>query len=75
MKDMAKHVATLISDFWVSKFVHYHLQESAPRVARVTICPFGRVTLLAAGVDESLPAFGFFGFFGVLGLKGHLDSW
>ena len=27
---MAKHVATLISDFWVSKFVQYHLQESAP---------------------------------------------
>ena len=34
MKDMAKHIITVISDFWVSKFAQYTIQKIGPAVAR-----------------------------------------
>ncbi len=30
MKDMAKHVTTVISDFWVSKFAQYTYYKISP---------------------------------------------
>ena len=30
MKDMAKHIRTVISNFWVSKFALYTIQKTAP---------------------------------------------
>ena len=32
MKDMAKHVTTVISDFWVSKFAQYTYYKISPLV-------------------------------------------
>ena len=37
MKDMAKYIITVISDFWVSKFAQYTIQKTAPGGMFVTL--------------------------------------